>query len=123
MYRHKVYVCYIKIITALYDTYIYCIVKYFKPKAVSPKKKKESALKKRAREGETESSLDTDRSDISVKSNSSGKSDISSRGDASSSKSSHKKNIFKNVSTVELCKIIVKVYFFLNYKLSNYMFT
>ncbi|XP_052071169.1 serine/threonine-protein kinase Nek4-like isoform X3 [Mytilus californianus] len=71
-------------------------------KPVSPKKKKESALKKRAREAETESSLDTDRSDISVKSNASAKSDISvksdvsSRGDASSSKSSHKKNIFKN---------------------------
>ncbi|XP_063400263.1 serine/threonine-protein kinase Nek4-like isoform X2 [Mytilus trossulus] len=77
------------------------------PKAVSPKKKKESALKKRAREGETESSLDTDRSDISVKSNVSGKSDasvksdISSRGDASSSKSSHKKNIFKNPKKVD----------------------
>ena len=63
-------------------------------------------MKKRARDAETESSLDTDRSDISVRSDISCRSDISARSDISSSRSegsarsSPKKNIFKNVSTI-----------------------
>ena len=85
-------------------------------------------MKKRARDAETESSIDTDRSDISVRSDISCRSDISARSDISSSRSessarsSPKKNIFKNVSTIckyntkhvidFLIKLVYYIYFF-----------